>query len=126
MNTEIIQIITDSESAALATTGPHGLNVVPISVFEPRQGEVHLFDFFMNKTAENIQAEGDATFTCWKGFSGLQVKAEAKYETYGPDYDAAVVEMKERFPDRTLKALIRLIPSEIYDVTPRAISDNKL
>ena len=32
-----IQTITeDFESAALATTGPHGLNVVPMSVVEVR------------------------------------------------------------------------------------------
>lgn len=126
MNKEIIQIITDSESAALATTGPHGLNVVPISVFEPRKGEVHLYDFFMNKTAENIKTESNVTFICWKGYAGVQIKAEAKYEAFGSDFDAAVVEMKERFPDRTLKALIRLVPSEVYDVAPGAISDNKL
>jgi len=126
MKQNIEDTITNSDSAALATTGPNGLNIVPISVFAVREGEIHLYDFFMKKTSENIQAEPKVTFTCWKGFVGVQVKAEVKYETAGPDYEAAVIEMKERFPDRTLAALIRLTPVEIYDVAPGTVGENLL
>ena len=118
MKQNIVDIITNSTSAALATTGTNGLNVVPISVFSVQGGEVHLYDYFMHKTAENIKSESKVAFTCWKGFVGVQIKAEAKYETAGPDYDATAVEMKERFPDRVLAGLIRLTPTEIYDVAP--------
>lgn len=124
MKQEIEEIITNSESAALATTGPQGINVVPISVFEVRGEEIHLFDFFMTKTVENIKVESKVALTCWKGFVGMQIKAEVAYETEGEDYDAAVTEMKERFPDRTLSGLIRLTPTEIYDVAPGAGVEN--
>lgn len=126
MKQEIKDVIINSESNALATTGPHGINVVPISVVEVQESEIYLYDFFMSRTAKNIQAESSVAFTCWKDFVGVQIKAEALYETEGERYEAAVTEMKQKFPDRTLKALIRLVPSEIYDVAPGAISDNKL
>ena len=118
MKQEIEDIITSSSCAALATTGPHGLNVVPISVWNVRKGEIHLYDFFMQKTAVNLKEEPKASFTSWKGFVGVQVKAEAKYETEGEDFHAAVIEMKEKFPDRILAGLIRLTPIKIYDVAP--------
>lgn len=115
-----------SDSHALATTGPHGVNVAPISVVELRGDEIHLYDFFMHKTAENMQAEPQVAFTSWQGFHGVQVKANAVYETSGEVYEAAVVEMKQRFPDRTLHAVIRLIPTAIYDVTPGASGEDLL
>ena len=110
----------------LATQGPKGLNVVPISVWEVQGDEIFMFDFFMHKTAENIKTESAAAITCWRDFVGLQLKVEAVYETEGADYDAAVVRMKEQFPDRTLSGLIRLTPVEVYDVAPGANGDDLL
>ena len=124
MKQEIKDIITNSTSAALATTGPKGLNIVPISVFSVQDEEIHLYDFFMNKTSENLKAEPKAVFTCWKEFVGIQVKADVAYETEGEVYEATVTEMKEKFPDRTLAAVIRLTPTEIYDVAPGATGDD--
>lgn len=126
MKQNIEDIITNSESAALATMGPNGLNVVPISVFSVQGEEIHLYDFFMKKTSENIKAEPKVALTCWKGFVGVQVKATVEYETIGPDYEAAVVEMKERFPERTLAGLIRLTPTAVYDVAPGTTGENML
>jgi len=34
--------------------------------------------------------------------------------------------MKERFPDRTLRAVIRLTPDMVYDVAPGATGENIL
>lgn len=124
MKKDIEDIITNSSSTALATTGPNGLNVVPISVWKVSEGEIFLYDFFMKKSSENIKAESKVAFTCWKDFVGVQIKAEASYETTGADYDAAVLEMKERFPDRVLAGLIRLVPTEVYDVAPGASGEN--
>ncbi len=126
MNERIKNIITGSDSHALATTGPRGLNVVPLSVVELRDHEIHLYDFFMGKTADNLQAGDEVALTSWKDFVGVQVKARVVYETDGEVFESAEVEMKERFPDRTLKAVIRLTPTAIYDVAPGAISDNLL
>jgi hypothetical protein len=126
MHEQIRRVITGSESYALATTGPHGVNVIPISVVELRGDEIHLYDFFMHKTAENILAEPHVAFTCWQGFRGVQVKATAVYETSGGVYEAAVAEMKQRFPDRTLRAVIRLTPTVVYDVAPGASGEDIL
>lgn len=121
MKQEILDIIIGSESAVLATTGPHGLNVVPLSVWEVKEGKIHLYDFFMSKTAENIQTEPKAVFTCWTGFVGVQVKGQAQYEKMGDVFSEAQVKMKERFPDRTLNGVIQLTPEEIFDIAPGAL-----
>ncbi|MCB9810381.1 pyridoxamine 5'-phosphate oxidase family protein [Candidatus Nomurabacteria bacterium] len=126
MQQEIKTVIENFASAALATNGPEGLNVVPISVVNVRGDEIHLYDFFMNRTAKNIKASSLVAFTCWRDFVGVQVKAEVVYETEGEDFDLAVKEMKERFPDRTLSGLIRLTPVEVYDVAPGASPDDLL
>ncbi|USN92655.1 MAG: pyridoxamine 5'-phosphate oxidase family protein [Candidatus Nomurabacteria bacterium] len=126
MKQDIQKIIKDFKSATLATTGPNGLNVVPISVVEVCGEEIHLYDFFMRKTAENVKAEPRVAFACWHDFVGLQIKADAVYETEGEDFERAVAEMKKRFPDRTLSGLIKLTPVEIYDVAPEASADNIL
>ena len=119
-------MIKSCDAYALATTGPHGVNVVPISVVEVKGDEIHLYDFFMRKTADNIKSEPEVAFVGWRGFSGLQIKARAVYETAGEVYEKAVTEMKERFPDRTLAAVIRLTPTAVYDVAPGAGKDNLL
>jgi hypothetical protein len=119
MDDEMIDLILTSGPAALATSGPHGLNVVPVSVVSVCEGEIRLYDFFMEKTAENIKADPQIALTCWRGKAGLQVKGEAKYDTEGTVYEEAVIEMKERFPERELTAVIRLKPSEIFDVSPK-------
>jgi hypothetical protein len=126
MHEQIRRIVIGCDAHALATTGPHGVNVVPISVVEVVGEEIHLYDFFMQKTAENIQAEPQVAFTSWQGFRGVQIKATAVYETTGEVYEAAVAEMKRRFPDRTLRAVIRLTPTAVYDVAPGASGEDLL
>lgn len=126
MNEQIRRVVTGSDAYALATTGPHGVNVVPLSVVELHGEEIHLYDFFMQKTAENIQVKSQVALACWQGFKGVQIKATAAYETGGVVYEAAAAEMKERFPDRTLRAVIRLTPTAIYDVTPGASGEDML
>ncbi|MCA9361755.1 pyridoxamine 5'-phosphate oxidase family protein [Candidatus Kaiserbacteria bacterium] len=126
MHEQIRRIIIGSDAYALATSGPYGVNVVPLSVVEVRDDEIHLYDFFMSKTAENIKAVPEVALACWQGFRGVQVKAEAVYETSGEVYEAAVTEMKERFPDRMLAGVIRLTPTAVYDVAPGASGDDLL
>ena len=126
MHERIRRIIIASDAHALATAGPHGVNVVPVSVVELIDDEIHLYDFFMQKTAENLQAKSQVALTCWQGFRGVQVKAEAVYDTEGEVFDEAVALMKERFPDRTLRAVIRLTPTVVYDISPGASGEDLL
>lgn len=126
MNREIQSIIENSDSYALATVGEGGVNVVPISVVTIEGDEIFLYDFFMKRTADNILLEPRVAFIGWKEFVGVQVKATAVYENTGDIFETAVTQMKQRFPDRTLKALIRLTPTAIYDVAPSADSTVQL
>lgn len=118
MNPDIIDIISASDQAALATTGPQGLNVVPISVFSARADGVYICHFFMNKTIENLRAEPNAAFTCWKGFAGVQLKGAVEVIEAGETFAEFVALMRERFPERTLLAVLRLTPERVYDVAP--------
>ena len=118
MTPEIETAVTAAEAAAVATDGPHGLNVVPISVFEAVDGEVRICHFFLRKTIENITANPTVAFTCWAGLSGVQVHAQATVEREGELFRSYQVRMKERFPERTLQAVVRLMPIAVYSVTP--------
>ncbi|MCA9357960.1 pyridoxamine 5'-phosphate oxidase family protein [Candidatus Kaiserbacteria bacterium] len=126
MTEDIEKKIVESTSFALATNGPEGVNVVPLSVVEVHGEEIWFFDFFMGKTAVNLQQNSMVAFTCWQGFVGLQIKGRAVYETDGEVFKAQGVVMKERFPDRTLRAVIRLTPDMVYDVAPGATGENIL
>lgn len=107
--------ITAAEGKAMATTGPHGVNVVPVSVVELRGDAIHLFDFFMGKTVENLTAEPQVALAFWSGLTGIQIKGTAEYVAAGELYDAAVAEMAERFPERTLSGVIVVTPERVYD-----------
>jgi predicted pyridoxine 5'-phosphate oxidase superfamily flavin-nucleotide-binding protein len=106
-----------AEAKALATTGPNGINVVPVSVIVVTETEIHLFDFFMNKTAENIKVESAVALTAWTGLEGIQVKAIAEYVASGEVYEAAVTTMQEQFPERVLKGVVVLSPQAVYDIS---------
>lgn len=116
---QIIESINSATAKALATQGPAGLNVVPVSVIKIVNDQIWLFDFFMNKTAENLKNDAsEIALTCWNGMSGIQIKATAIYLATGDQYDAAKRQMLVEFPDRTLKGLIILTPSKYYDISP--------
>ena len=123
MDTKIKETIEQAESIALATWGNGGVNVVPISVITVEGEEVHLYDFFMNKTAENIKTNPEIALVCWTGFEGVQIKADVVYEESGNIFDQAVEVMKERFPERTLKAVLRLQPKAIHNVAPGSLGE---
>lgn len=101
----------------LATTGPQGVNVVPVSVVTASAGDILLYDFFMGKTIDNIRIEPAVAIAGWDGLVGIQLKGTAQYEQEGEDFLAAVREMSERFPDRTLRGIIRLTPQAVYSVS---------
>lgn len=79
---------------------------------------IWLFDFFMAKTAENIQNNPSVALTAWTGMVGVQLKADADYLTTGTDFDAAVAYVKSQNPDRVVKGLIVLHPTAIFDISP--------
>lgn len=117
MEQSIIDQIINAEARALATTGPHEVNVVPVSVVAVQNEKIYLYNFFMKKTVENLQTEPLVALTCWSGLAGIQVKARAHYLTSGDVFTEAKTEMLVRFPDRTLSGVIELTPTVIFDVS---------
>lgn len=120
MDQAIIDQIVNAESRALATNGPHGVNVVAVSVVDVIDQQIHLYNFFMGKTAENFTVDPQVALVCWKGLEGIQVKADATYITTGEAFTTATTIMKERFPKRTLSGIIVLKPTAIFDVSADA------
>ncbi|OIP78263.1 MAG: hypothetical protein AUK16_00530 [Parcubacteria group bacterium CG2_30_44_11] len=117
MDQSIIDQIIKAEARALASVGPHGVNVVPVSVVSVQNNQIHLYNFFMGKTVENFLAEPLVALACWKGLEGIQIKATAAYIEDGELFDAAKTEMLVRFPDRTLSGVIVLTPTHVYDIS---------
>jgi hypothetical protein len=117
MEQTIIDQILNAEARALATTGPNGVNVVPVSVVTVNDGHIYLYNFFMGKTVENLLAEPAVALTCWKGLEGIQIKAIAAYIEEGELFNLAQTEMLTRFPERTLSGVIVLTPTKVYDAS---------
>lgn len=116
-NETIIKNLLQAEAKALATTGPHGVNVVPVSVINVKESTIYLYDFFMGKTVANLSDSPAVALTAWSGLQGVQIKAVADYCTNGPEFEQAVIAMKEQFPERTLRGLIILTPIVVYDIS---------
>lgn len=113
----VTQLILDPAThKALATSGPHGLNVVPVSAIRIVDEYIYLFDFFMNKTRENVQQQPEVSLTAWRGLDGYQIKAECSYEDSGPHFDHAKSWCTQQFPTRSLHAVLVLTPKEVCSV----------
>ncbi len=111
---------------ALATAGPAGLNVVPVSVVTQDGDDIILYDFFMEKTAANIKATGTVSLAVWEGLVGIQLKGLAVYDSESAFYHEAVSAMQERFPERTLHGIIRCTFTEVYSISAGSEAGQKL
>ncbi len=114
---EFENIFQPTSAKALATYGPHGINVVPVSVSQYHDGEVILFNFFMNKTAENLLAVPECSLVVWNGTQGTQMKGKVSYESTGELFESYRASMSLEFPDRTLQAIIRIQDIVLSDIS---------
>ncbi len=121
-----IETLLQSPSRVLATAGPMGINVVPVSVVTTCGDDIILYDFFMDKTVCNLKASPAVAITAWDGLVGVQIKGEAKYENEGTFFLTQVQIMKERFPERVLRGIIRLHPMAVYSVSAGVEAGKKL
>ncbi|MEX2515114.1 MAG: pyridoxamine 5'-phosphate oxidase family protein [Candidatus Paceibacterota bacterium] len=116
---KVTDAILSAESKVLATTGPHGVNAVPVSTVFVRDGQIWLVNYFFKKTAENIQSDARVALTCWTGFeTAYQIKGEVEYVTAGDEFEEIQDWAAEEFPDRTVSALLKITPEEVHDVLP--------
>lgn len=109
--------ITGAEGKALASSGPAGLNVVPVSIVRVNDNSIWLFNFFMDKTIQNVNAGGDVALACWSKLCGMQIKATTQYVTEGAKFEEAVAWVATQNPDRVVLGLLELTPTDCYDVT---------
>ncbi len=116
-NDTIKNCLLNASAKALATYGPMGLNVVPVSVVQVRDDQIWLFDFFMRKTVANMQANPQVSLAFWSGLQGYQIKGRADYQTTGVNFEQAKEYAAKHYPERKLKGVIVLTIDEIWDVS---------
>lgn len=118
LSPKIINLLTTAAAKALATHGPAGLNVVPVSMIKVTPGEIWLFDFFMDKTVQNINENSSVSLTAWTDMIGVQVRAEASYIVNGNKFTEATAWVHTQNPDRILRGLLVLKPITLFDISP--------
>ena len=122
---KISQVVADTivkaSAKALATIGNEDVNVIPVSMVKVNDDSIWLFDFFMEKTVENIQSNNNVSLTCWTDMTGVQLKATAEYVTEGPSFDESVAWAHKENPERVVKGLLVLSPTQICDVSPGGV-----
>lgn len=114
----VTDVLMNASAKALATEGPAGINVVSVSMIRVLPDSVWLFDFFMEKTAQNLQAQTSVALTAWTDMVGIQLKADAEYVTEGEVFDEAVEWVQTQNPERVVKGLIVLRPTALFDISP--------
>ena len=118
MDADARRVLTGAHaSKALATSGPHGINVVPVSAIRVTDEYVFLFNFFMRKTAQNVQSRSEVSLVAWQGSEGYQVKASCEYFTDGAVFADAQEWVSEHHPTRELRAVLRLSPTQVFDIS---------
>ena len=120
LSSKIIDALLSADSKALATAGPQGLNVVPVSTIRIVDGKVLLINYFFKKTLNNLRAQPQASLVAWKGFDGYQVRAKVAYVESGPDFTEAQAWVAGMLPGRIVKGLLILTPTEVFDISPAA------
>lgn len=120
LTSKISDAILSASNKALATTGKHGINVVPVSTVRIVNGEVWLMNYFFKKTRDNVLDQPRAALVCWTGFEGYQVKGSVVYAETGEQFEQAKAWVEENVPGRRLKGLLIIKPEEAYKVSPSA------
>lgn len=119
----IADIITHATAKALATHGSTGINVVPVSSVKIVDNTIWLIDYFMEKTSKNMQENPNVALVCRKDMIGYQIKAKASYLQSGEDYDQACRWIAPLHPERKIKGLIVLHPTQVHDIAPTKNSE---
>ncbi|MCA9363070.1 pyridoxamine 5'-phosphate oxidase family protein [Candidatus Kaiserbacteria bacterium] len=118
---KISDIVRTAKAKALATVGDDGVNVVPVSTIKVNDSSIWLFDFFMKKTTENIKENKSVGLACWTDLTGVQIKAEVEYVNEGELFTEATAWVKNECPDRVVKGLLILTPTQICDISPGGV-----
>ena len=96
----IRDVLSTAAAKAFATYGNTGINVVPVSMIRVNDDTIWLFDFFMDKTVQNLDVKAPVALTAWTDMKGIQVKADAQYITDGDEFTEAVDAFLADIPKR--------------------------
>lgn len=124
MEQYVEKMLLNADAKALATYHDGNLNVVPVSTVKIVDEKVLLVDYFMGKTAQNVQKNDSVALVFWKDMKGFQIKGRCDYLTSGGHFDDTVGWAKTAFPDRTVKGVLLITPEEIHDIAPDKSSAN--
>lgn len=119
LSTDIIEAVLQSQNKALASIGKGGINVVPVSTIRVVDNTIWLMNYFLRKTLDNIIENPNIALSCWTGLKGYQIKGTVEYVAEGAVYENARQWVTDNVPNRTLKGLLIITPSEIYDISPQ-------
>lgn len=116
---EILGVLLNAQtSKALATYGPQGINVIPVSTVRVVDNTIFLFDYFFNKTKDNLlHGDSSVMVTFWLGLKAYQIVSEAEYITQGNVFDDMVVWDSKIHPDRIVKGIVAITPIQICDIS---------
>lgn len=117
---KIIDALLHAEGKALATTGKHGINVVPVSTVRVEGGKILLMNYFFKKTLENILEQPKVALAFWSGLEGYQIKGSVEYIDSGTVFEEANKWITDNVADRTLLGLLVLTPEEVLNISPGA------
>jgi predicted pyridoxine 5'-phosphate oxidase superfamily flavin-nucleotide-binding protein len=123
---QIEWLLLNADAKALATYSGGNLNVVPVSSIKLVDGKIWLIDYFMEKTSRNLSKSPSVSLVCWKAMIGFQVKGTCSYVTEGSDYDRACEWIRSILPDRVVKGLLIIDPTEICDIAPAKNSHEEI
>jgi predicted pyridoxine 5'-phosphate oxidase superfamily flavin-nucleotide-binding protein len=116
--TPTVKIILETAPAkVLATKGPEDINVVPVSMIKVNESSIWLFDFFMDKTAQNARARSVCALAAWEGVQGVQLKGDVTYVTAGEVFAEAVAWVHTQNPDRVVSGVLVIVPTAIFDIS---------
>lgn len=107
----------NADGKALATLYKDSVNVVPVSSIKIVNDKIWLINYFMDKTLRNIIRNPHVSLACWKGLEGYQIQADVAYLIDGDAFTEAKQWVAKILPERIVKGLLILEPTEIFDVS---------
>lgn len=120
LSPKVIDALLHAEGKALATSGKHGINVVPVSTVRVEGGKILLMNYFFKKTLDNVLEQPRVALAFWSGLEGYQIKGSVEYVDSGSAFEEATQWIIANVADRTLLGLLILTPEETHNISPGA------
>lgn len=120
LESTVIEMIETADAKAIATCSNNEVNVAPVSTVRVVGDTIWLMNYFMGQTLANVCENPKVALACWRGLEGVKIKATVEHITSGPVFEKAKAFVAKVAPIRTLKSLLILTPTAVYDLAPVA------